>query len=424
MRNAALKSVLGVVACLVAAGCGSRTQDGGTLNPFRDLPPIELNGQPQDMAYDIAPLGALDKGDVVRLKVAGPAVRAVLILTGDERFEEAGVLAGGGPPNATFSYRVQVSGSYFVHVQLDAAADPGDRRVTIAASRGDSDFHPPTRQYVRVVFEDDFLTGPGLFDPESGDSQELQFLADVSPTVRDGIVEHLRTVFDATPIAILGPSDPEPEEPVSRLTYRADRVLAEDQDAVDAALPPPDPTRPECQVRVVFGEVLPRGTRQDPGNAVRDDEAVVYVGSFQGRGETCRTSAINSLNNVVLTLAQTGAHEIGHLVGLFHVGQIDIMNRSATLAFLRELDFARGQIEIDAPSGTLVLTTVVQDPEFYFVAAFDVPTEEDDPQMLPAEVPFAGGPVAVEEAGPGQLGAASVGARRRVDARGEDVVDR
>jgi hypothetical protein len=50
------------------------------------------------------------------------------------------------------------------------------------------------------------------------------------------------------------------------------------------------------------------------------------------------------------------------------------MNRSATLAFQRELLFARGQIQIEKRIGdilvTEVLTTVVQDPAFYFQADF------------------------------------------------------
>jgi hypothetical protein len=88
---------------------------------------------------------------------------------------------------------------------------------------------------------------------------------------------------------------------------------------------------------------------------------------------------INSLNNVVLTLSQTAAHEIGHLVGLRHVEQIDIMNRSATLAFQRELVLVRGQVQFDrVANGTLVsevLTTIIQDPNIYFQSMFDVESE-------------------------------------------------
>ena len=161
-----------------------------------------------------------------------------------------------------------------------------------------------------------------------------------------------------------------------RLTFSPQRQLADADDINDAALPPPDPSRPECQVRVVFGEVLPRGTNVDPGNHVRDDAAVVYVGSFQGRGEACWTSAVSSLNNVVLALTQTAAHEIGHLVGLFHVEQIDIMNRSATLAFLRNLEFARGQIQLDRLRDGQVISevfpSIVQEPQRYFEAVFAV----------------------------------------------------
>ena len=143
------------------------------------------------------------------------------------------------------------------------------------------------------------------------------------------------------------------------------------------ALPAPDPSRPECQERVVFGEVLPSGSSADVGNRVLDDEAVVYVGSFQGRGETCQTTAVSSLNSVVLTLAQTAAHEIGHLVGLMHVEQVDVMNRSATLAFTRQLMFARGQIQVDRlVDGDVVgevFPAVVQDPAIYFDAVFSSP---------------------------------------------------
>jgi hypothetical protein len=107
---------------------------------------------------------------------------------------------------------------------------------------------------------------------------------------------------------------------------------------------------------------------------VHDDQALVYVGSFQGRGQECWTSAVNSLSSMALTLAQTGAHEIGHLVGLYHVEQIDLMNRTATLAFLRELQFARGQVQLErvigGQVGGEVFPAIVQDPETYFRAVF------------------------------------------------------
>ena len=77
----------------------------------------------------------------------------------------------------------------------------------------------------------------------------------------------------------------------------------------------------------------------------------------------------------MLTLSQTAAHEIGHLIGLRHVEQIDIMNRSATLAFQRELEMVRGQVQFDRPAnGTVVsevLTTIIQDPARYMDAVFD-----------------------------------------------------
>ncbi|HRX87067.1 MAG TPA: hypothetical protein P5572_18740, partial [Phycisphaerae bacterium] len=229
-------------------------------------------------------------------------------------------------------------------------------------------------QFVRVTFDEDFLTGPGMFDPVDGTEDDRALLESLAPLVRSEIVERLRTIFADTPIVILGPEDAATNGPVAELHYAADRVEAEDQTAVDAALPPPDPTRPQCQTRVVFGEVLPRGGLLDPGNRVLDDRAVVYVGSFQGRGEACWTAAINSTSSMVLTLAQSGAHEIGHLVGLHHVEQVSLMNRTATLAFLRELGFARGQIQfervLDGEVVSEVVPAVVQDPQAYFRAIF------------------------------------------------------
>jgi len=361
-------------ATLCVLSCGALLNPGETESPFRGLTPVPLDGTARTLRANVASLGELSAGDVVRVRVSGSNVQAVLLLLADSRDAEVAALAGGGPANAFFDYSVQITGTYFVFIQFDAAVDAP--RATLEAAPGDTAATTPAQQYVRVSFADDFLTGPGLFDPVDGTESDRELLDSLSPLVLTGIVERLRIIFENSPIVILGPDDPAPDGPFSELTYLPDRVEADNQSIVDAALPPADPTRPQCQTRVVFGEVLPSGTLQDTGNRVHDDQAVVYVGSFQGRGRECWTSAVNSMDSMVLTLAQTGAHEIGHLVGLYHVEQIDLMNRSATLAFLRELGLARGQIQLERViNGAVVgevFPAIVQDPDVYFQTVFSV----------------------------------------------------
>ena len=363
------------VAPIALAGCDPGVPPiTGAVNPFADLLVIERDGVSRPLTADVVPLGFLDRDDVIRLEVRVEAVEAVLILMSDETSDETGVIVGGGPPFVPFDYRVQVAGDYFAFVQFDPTADAAARTGTITAGPGDPAFEPPSRQIVRVEFADGYLADPGLFDPTTMPVSNQAFLESISDVVQAEIVTTLRRIFDGTPIEIIDEHDAPPSEPFSRLRFLPDRVLADEQNVFDAALPPSDPTRPQCRVRVVFGEILPAGTRQDVGNRILDDEAVVYVGSFQGRGETCHTAATDSINNVVMALAQTGAHEIGHLVGLYHVEQVDVMNRSATLAFLRELALARGQIQVERLIGgqvvSEVLPAIVQDPGLYFRTAF------------------------------------------------------
>lgn len=355
------------------AGCPSPSSDK-PVNPFRDIPDLPLDGRTHDLTLDIVPIGPLAAGDVVRIRLTGAGIEAALVLIEDPALEAAGLLVGAGRANEAFEYRARRAGRHFVYVQFEIALAPAFRRASISVSPGDASYRPPSGQTVLVAFDEGYLSDPGLFDPESGTDEERAYLESVSDLIAGEIVARMRHVFDGTPIEIIGPSDPVPAAPYSRLTYSPDRVLSPVQGGLDLALPPPDPSRPECDVSVIFGEVLPRGARIDVGNRTLDDEAVVYVGSFQGRGATCRTAATDSLNVMVLLLAQAGAHEIGHLVGLYHTEQIDIMNRAATLAFQRELEIGRGQVQIDAPSddgiNTLVLTSVVQDPDVYFDAIF------------------------------------------------------
>ena len=349
------------------------------INPFLDVPPIELDGVARDLTTTVIPLGDLAVGEVLQIDVSGTGIDAVLVLAKDDFTESAGVVVGGGRADAAFQYRIPHSGRFAVFVLFDPQLAEAERTGTIAVGSGDPTFLPRSRQQVLVVFAPNFLTGPGLLDPQSGTTDELSFLQAISGTVREGILARLVSIFAGTPVEILTDGDPLPTEPFSTVTLLPDRVVAEDPLLTDSALPPFDPSRPECQERVVFGEVLPRGVRLDPGNQVPDDKAVVYVGSFQGRGETCRSAALDSVNTIVLGLAQTTAHEIGHLVGLFHVPLTDLMDRSPTLAFQRELSFQRGQVLIDARTelsdGTaevtsLILTSVIQDPAAYFSANF------------------------------------------------------
>ncbi len=360
---------------LLSGGCVPGSESGVPIefvNPFQDLPPIALDGRPRTIDYDVVPLGQFERGDVFRLEADGPAVTSVMVLAEDAERDDIGRLAGGGDPGEPFDYRVQVPGRYFAFVVFDPEVLPSRRWATLAAERGDPTFMPPATQAVRVVFEPDYLTGPGLVDPTSFTEEEIQVLVDISDLVREGVLERLRILFENTPIQILSEDDPLPEEPYSTLTFSPERRIPEPNETWDAfETPPLLAEQAECTDVVVFGEMLPRGTLLDPGNQNRSDEAVVYVGSFQGRGRACRTAVIDSINNIVLGLAQTGAHEIGHLIGLYHVPLADIMNRSPSAAFQRELEMGRGQILLEASGDlTRLLTNVLQDPPFYFVANF------------------------------------------------------
>jgi len=382
--SSAVPRRLAAVAILTLAACGSGWPGGCTVESvpgdaaslFARAPRVPRGGDSITVA-NIAALGTLACGDVLDIDVQSDTGRFVLILRAETGSPPVGLLGGGGAIGETLRHTVAETGDYFVFVVHDAASPIDGQSAEISANRVvDTVDRRPARQLVYVRFEPGYLSDPGLWDPLDGSEEDLAFLESIAPAVRTEVARQLRDIFAEAPIEVTDVEPSKTDGPYSTLTFSPQRMLADQDDVNDAALPPPDPTRPECQVRVVFGEVLPRGTDVDPGNRQLDDDAVVYVGSFQGRGQSCWTSAVSSFNSVVLTLSQTAAHEIGHLVGLFHVEQIDLMNRSATLAFLRDLEFARGQIQLDRRrNGTVVsevFPAIVQEPKAYFQSIFAV----------------------------------------------------
>jgi hypothetical protein len=389
MLGRSTEHIVMVVAVFATVAMITSCSNTSLLTGEAGLTPVPRDGVQRPMNSEFVSLGELLPGEQLDIEISSLTASCALVLWSDSGNDDRSFLAGGGAINQSFVHLCRRAGVYSLLV-VDETADgsfPGaalrvlestaDKEGALSESVGDPLSSDPSveRQVVLVEFVEGFLSNPGLFDEQDGTEDELVFLQAIESVVRDGIVDRLRVMFAGTPIEIVTEDDGEIGSVFSRLLYRPDRVLADDQGAFDSAIPPPDPSRPSCAQRVTFGAVTSGGGRVDTGNQVRDDEAVVYVGSFQGRGMACRTAVTDSVNDIIVTLAQTGAHEIGHLVGLLHVGNIDVMNRNATLAFQRELVIGRSQLEVDTPSGPAVLTNIVQDPGLYFELNFGMGIE-------------------------------------------------
>jgi hypothetical protein len=360
----------GLAALPTITGCPLPWDGASSMNPFTDLPPIPMTGQATLLDYNVAPLGQLQAGQAINVLVTGEQIQSVLILKGDADQQAVGLLAGGGIAGETFEHIINVTGDYYVFVLFEPDTLSLQQRAWLTVSLAAEPSESPRTQPVVIEFEDDFLTSPGLVDPTTFTSEQVQLLADIEPIVKEGILTRLRTIFADTPIEIYSQADALPEDEYSRVIISPQRKLADSTDYFDAIVPPVESADATCHDLVLFGELLDTEHYIDIGNHNRSDEAIVYVGSFQGRGERCQTAATDSVNHIVLGLAHTAAHEIGHLVGLFHVPLPDVMNRSPSLAFQRELSISQGQLVIESASGNFILTDVVQDPATYFAAIF------------------------------------------------------
>lgn len=364
MRSILRASLIGIV---LATGLTCESVPVALEIPsFADFPLLRFDGRAQQVTSAISRLGFHEAGAVLKITVSSDQARAAYILQPDDEPATKGVIIGGGPVMPTqavgdsfFLHRVQADGDLFLFID-----GPDGTVATVVLGSGPPSFHPPTGQTVVLEFEDSFLVN-GLFDPGApgDDEADRQFLIAIEPTVRAGIIARVREIYEGTPVTILAPGDPRPEQ-FSVLTVSGESLInaGDSADVIEVRS-----DNGECQFGVVFGEVLPRGRGVDPGNQDPTDRAIVYAGSFRPPpvcGE--RSFVLDSVSNIINVLSLSCAHEIGHLLGLNHTALEGLMAQRPSSAFQRQLRFQRSQLTVSDGNVLSVATLVIQDPQTYF----------------------------------------------------------
>ncbi len=356
MKQFILFSMIGTAMVCSVSSCNVSTSD--TFDPFVDGPLIKTDGTTLSLAAEISRLGMRSAGELLRIEITSDEVRGVYLLKRDALQTSAGVIVGGGPVNKAFTHVVREDGELFLFID---ALIGSQATASIEVDTSSTAVPALPNQRIQIVFDTDFLVD-GLFDPEAtgeaGDAEAMDFLSSIQPTVRAEILTRIQQIYDGTGVTLFGPDDA-PQEPFSTLTISGQRKLAtgDELDGLEVV---------GCSDVVVFGELLSDATRVDAGNHELADNAIVYVGSFRGTG-TCNAGLIvNSTNNIINALSLSGAHEIGHLLGLNHTALDGIMSSAPSFAIQRQLQFQRSQIALDVGRGDEVFTTVIQDPQLYF----------------------------------------------------------
>jgi hypothetical protein len=382
-----MKCVLPVGVLLVLlGGCGTAWTLPDTLD--LDLPSptdfqvqtIPSDGRTYATTDELITLGEHTAGTQLRISVESECVHAFFIL------DSAGDILDGGTPAALIEFGMMDSDRYFMYLDpgLEASCSAD---VTLTVRQAAAPIHSEPQAFVLDFGGADGVQLSGdeqigsllpmdlgtlvdltdlpewLLGDEADSSDDIDpskaqtFLHEVQPVVEELILERLVALFESYSIQVV--ADPaELDEATSFSTiYFTSSVGPPYCDPFDTLLIVSE-QESDCAIgdRILYGTA---GRLTDIGNRIRDDDAVVYVGSFGGENLEVLSTDVASLANA---LAAAAAHEMGHLLGLQHTfHSSDVMWGRPSNAAIREIGFVRCQAVI----GEFIVPYVYQNPDRY-----------------------------------------------------------